>query len=177
MKEIEIKNHFENVYENLSDEIFRFIVLRVDSREDALDILQEVFFKFWQTLEKGETVLKERGFLFKVARNKVIDWYKKKKPASLESFFDEDGEEVEVVIPDEGSYREMNLSSEAVWALEMLKKIPPLHAEMIRMRFIENMTLTEIAELLSISHNAVSLLINRALAVFRKELGIDLDNK
>lgn len=176
MKEIEIKNHFENVYKSFSDEIFRFILLRVGSREDALDILQEVFFKFWQTLGKGEAILKEKAFLFKVARNKVIDWYKKKKPASLESFFGEDGEEMEVVIPDEESYVKINLSSEASWVLGMLSEIPPLHAEMIKMRFVENMTPAEIAELLSISGNAASLRINRALAVFRAKLGIDLEN-
>ena len=73
--------------------LFRFIRNKVRTDEDAEDILQDV----WQQLSSvvdAQPVEQVGSWLFTVARNRVIDSYRKKKPVALEDFMaeDEDGE-------------------------------------------------------------------------------------
>src|SRR6266446_6267750 len=73
--------------------LFGFIRGKVDTNEDAEDLLQDVWFRFSQitNLDEVESV---SGWLFSVARNRVTDFYRKKKTANIEDFGyeTEDGE-------------------------------------------------------------------------------------
>jgi len=59
-----------------------FIRRRVRSEEDAEDILQEVFYQLVANYSVTEPIEKLTSWLFAVARNKIIDWYRKRKPES-----------------------------------------------------------------------------------------------
>jgi RNA polymerase sigma factor (sigma-70 family) len=75
-----------------SKRLFSFIRGRVKSREDAEDILQEVWYQFSSVVE-SEPIEQTSAWLFRVARNKIIDKYRKKQPESLEDAFIFDEEE------------------------------------------------------------------------------------
>ncbi|OLD82094.1 MAG: hypothetical protein AUI33_00440 [Ignavibacteria bacterium 13_1_40CM_2_61_4] len=60
--------------------LFEFILRRVNSREDAEDILQDVFYQLVSSYSVTEPIEKLTSWLFTVARNKIIDWYRKKRP-------------------------------------------------------------------------------------------------
>ncbi len=88
---MELKNAqslFIAIYERESDPLFRFCAVRTSSREQAIDIVQEAFMRFWKILAEGTDVESPRPFLFRVARNLIIDWYRKKKTYSLEEMTD-----------------------------------------------------------------------------------------
>lgn len=61
--------------------LFDFIRRRVRTEEDAEDILQDVFYQLVASYSVTEPVEKLTAWLFTVARNKIIDWYRKRKPA------------------------------------------------------------------------------------------------
>lgn len=63
--------------------LFDFIRRRVRTEQDAEDILQDVFFQLVSSYSITEPIEKLTSWLFTVARNKIIDWYRKKKPESL----------------------------------------------------------------------------------------------
>ena len=65
--------------------LFDFIRRRVRSEADAEDILQDVFFQLAASYSVTEPIEKMTSWLFTVARNKVIDWYRKRKPVSIQS--------------------------------------------------------------------------------------------
>ena len=71
--------------------LFAFIRGRVRTEEDAEDILQDVWYQLYNTSEAIDQV---GAWLYRVARNKIIDRYRKKSPDSLEdqSYEDEEGE-------------------------------------------------------------------------------------
>ena len=73
--------------------MFRFIRSKVETDEDAEDILQDVWQQF-SLMVDTEPVEQISSWLFKVARNRIIDSYRKKKPELLEDLIyeDEDGE-------------------------------------------------------------------------------------
>jgi RNA polymerase sigma factor (sigma-70 family) len=63
--------------------LFDFIRRRVRTTEDAEDILQDVLYHFVASYSVTEPIEKLTAWLFRVARNKIIDWYRKKRPESL----------------------------------------------------------------------------------------------
>jgi RNA polymerase sigma factor (sigma-70 family) len=62
-----------------------FIRRRVADRDEAEDILQEVFYEFVETYRLLKPVEKAGAWLFRVARNRIIDLFRKRKPGSLSS--------------------------------------------------------------------------------------------
>lgn len=174
----EKQERFKSIYEAESDNIFRFVFLRISSREEAIDITGEVFFKFWQVLLQEKEVINPRALLFTIARNKVIDWYKRKHPESLDRLIDgmegDEGPPFQVV--DEEAWRSLTLSVEAKWVLGVLDRLVPQYKEVVSMRFVAGLTLQEISEVLKISPNAVSLRLNHALQKIRQELNINIED-
>ncbi|QEC67393.1 RNA polymerase sigma factor [Panacibacter ginsenosidivorans] len=86
----------QNVVQAVRDygrKLFGFIRGRVNTDEDAEDILQDVWYQFSNT-SATETIEQVSGWLFAVARNKITDRYRKKQPQLIDdlSYEDEDGE-------------------------------------------------------------------------------------
>ncbi len=63
--------------------LFDFIRQRVRTEEDAEDILSDVFYQLMSSYSVTEPIEKMTSWLYTVARNKIIDWYRKKRPESL----------------------------------------------------------------------------------------------
>ncbi len=87
-------NSITAIVKDYSRRLMGFIRKRVNSEEDAEDILQDVFY---QLLGNKEPIDQMTAWLFTVARNKIIDRSRKKKPLPMEGLFTEaeDGETVE----------------------------------------------------------------------------------
>ena len=63
-----------------------FIRYRIANPADAEDLLQDVFLQFSRTLDNPEPIEKVSSWLYTAARNRIIDFYRKKKAASFSSF-------------------------------------------------------------------------------------------
>jgi RNA polymerase sigma factor (sigma-70 family) len=72
--------------------LFGFIRQRVGSEDDAQDILQDVWYQLTVTVNE-EPIEQISGWLFAVARNKIIDRYRRRSPESLESLLWQDEDE------------------------------------------------------------------------------------
>src|SRR5436190_1899100 len=60
--------------------LLNFISNRTPTIEDAEDILQDVFYE----LVQSETIESTAAWLYRVARNKITDWYRKMRPSRLD---------------------------------------------------------------------------------------------
>ena len=72
----EKNKNISNTFRQLSKRLFGFIKQRVGSTEDAEDILQDVFYQF---AGNPEPIEQASAWLYKVARNRITDSYRKKK--------------------------------------------------------------------------------------------------
>jgi len=68
--------------------LFYFIRGRVKSDEDAEDILQDVWYQFSNVMN-SEPIEQASGWLYRVAKNRIIDKYRKKQPDSLDEMMEE----------------------------------------------------------------------------------------
>ena len=87
------KQNIVEVVRNYGRRLFSFIRGRVNSDEDAEDILQDVWYRFTQVLD-SEPIEQTGAWLYRVARNRIIDRYRKPITQSLDEQFEEaDGDE------------------------------------------------------------------------------------
>lgn len=167
---------FEKIYNKESDTIFRFCLVRVSNREQALDITQETFLRLWRSLSSGQDIQNERAFLFTVSHRLIIDWYRKKKSVSLEGIMykeGEDGDEHEYDIVDEKTRDFHEFQAEGRYLLNKINELTETYRHPIYLHFVEGLSPKEIGDILEISANAASVRVNRGLIELRKKTGYD----
>lgn len=159
---------FEKLYDYYLPPIYRFIYMKVSHREETEDLAHEVFLNAWQNIH-GYT---SRGFpfgswLYQIARNKVIDYYRLKK-TSLPL----DAVDTEVDV----SKLQQTLDAELDQELNLERvrlAIQELHGDqqdVILMRFMEDLSHDEIAQVMQKSTGAVRIIQHRALNTLKKRI-------
>ncbi len=96
--------------------LFYFIRGRVNTDEDAEDILQDVWYQFTNVLE-NEPIEQTSAWLFRVARNRIIDKYRKHQTASLEEEMFSNDEEGGFIV------REILLAADSTPETEYLRNL------------------------------------------------------
>lgn len=157
MDQEESKTYFLETYDAYGSDIYRFCVLKVSSKEVAEDITQEVFMRFWQSLREGTEFRNSRAMLYTIARNLVIDWYRKKKESSLDVLTEQGidfGSEDFKKISENAEHREV---------LDVIETLDEQAKEVLLLRFVDGLSPRDIAELTGETPNAISVRINRAI--------------
>lgn len=160
------QDHFLSVYDRYADDIFRFCVLKVSPREVAQDLTQEVFARYWQQLRQGTAVGNDRALLYTIARNLVIDWYRKRKEQSLDMLTEEGFEFAS------GDHESIEQHAEIREVLDVVRELDEPSREALTLRFVEGLSPKDIAAISGESANAVSVRINRALKKVQQHLHI-----
>jgi len=152
---------FIKAYDELGDALFRHSFFRVSNRDVALDMVQDTFVKTWQHVERGEKILNLKAYLYHVMNNLVIDYYRKSKSSSLDTLLD-DGFDPSDSSVDIEEKAEMSLVMNAVG------KLPEDDRQLVVMRHVDGLSITEIAEAIDESENVVSVRLHRAIKNLKK---------
>lgn len=167
-----LKKRFTELYNDEADSIYRFCFLRTSDREVAIDLMQDTFMRFWETLSRDDEIRSGRAFLFTIARNKIIDWYRRKKSLSLEALTEKAGMEGEL-FSDMTRKEEIEMAHEAKFLVERIRELDPQYQQVVYFRFVEDLKPKEIAEILEIPVNLVSVRIHRGIRQLRTLAGYD----
>ncbi len=130
--------------------LFSFIRGRVPTNEDAEDILQEVWYQFSRVIDV-QPIEQVSGWLFRVARNKVTDNYRKHRPELLEDqgYSNEDGEWTfpEFLLADNHTPESETLR-QMFWEelMDALEDLPASQREVFVWNELEDQTFREIAD-------------------------------
>lgn len=130
---------------------------RVPDRAISEDLVQETFIKTWRYLLKGGRIEIMKAFLYHVLNDLIVDEYRKKKTISLDDLL-EKGFEPSV----DHSARLFNLMDGKV-AILLIKNLPEKYRKVMRMRFVQDLTLKEISLLTGQTKNAVTVQVHRGL--------------
>jgi RNA polymerase sigma factor (sigma-70 family) len=160
-----------------------FIRRRVDDESDAEDILQDVFYELVEAYRLMKPIEQVGAWLYRVARNRIIDRFRKKKPEPFSAAGEADGEggdslSLEELLPSpdagpEASYARSILLDELDAALD---ELPEEQREVFVAHEIEGRSVKEIAAetgvsisaLLSRKHYAVLYLRRRLQSVYEE---------
>lgn len=162
MDKRKLKQKFTEAYEEYSDAIFRYCLFKISDREKALDFVQETFTRTWQYLLNGNEIENMKTFLYTTARHIVIDEYRKKKTLSLD----------EIVNQGAGPYVEIEealyASIDAARIMQHVQKLPESYSSVIVMRYVNDLSIKDIASIVNESENVVSVRLHRGIIKLRE---------
>lgn len=161
-----IKQQYLEHYDELSPALYRFFVFQTSNKDTASDLLQETFFKTWEYIASGKTVKNLRAFLYQVARNILTDYRRKKKSSSLDSLT-ETGLDFESEI---NILEEESLHDDLRFVVEKFKIFDEEQKQLITLRYIEDKSIKEIAEIFQERPNTISVKIHRAVEKLKNHI-------
>lgn len=145
----EQKHRVEQSFEAEHRGLFAFIRSKIRSLEESEDLLQDVYFQALSSLNVLEAVDNLTGWLYTVAKNKIIDWYRKKRlpTVSIEesfengfSFKDFLAEEIPEALDDETR----EFVSQAI--MDAIDELPDKQRYVFIQQVVEGKTFRELAE-------------------------------
>lgn len=160
---------FGRLYDRHVDRVFRFVLYRVNDEPTAEDLTSEIFMKAWDALDGYRPGGAPFGaWLFRIARNTVIDHHRtKKEQVELEK--------VAPILEDPDASPQADVSS----ALELerlqsaLAQLTEAQQEVLTLKFIEGLSTREVSQVLGKRQGAVRALQMRGLHALADLLGID----
>lgn len=157
---------FGEFYDFYAPRVYRFIRLKVDSQETAQDLASEAFLKIWQHLQEQKRIRERfQALLYKIARNLVIDFYRSR---SIREISIEDSLEEFSNIEDGETSDKLTLQKEGMAEIKKaLVQINPNYQDIIVWYYIDELSASEIAEILDKNEGTVRVLIHRALKALK----------
>jgi RNA polymerase sigma-70 factor (ECF subfamily) len=171
------KEAFAKVYDLHIDEIYRFIFFKVSNTEEAEDLTSAVFLKTWNYLQKDnqdENYDSLRPLLYKIARNTVIDHYRKTSLKERTNIaLDSKISPVDIVDEKQDIVKQAEISSDLKIVQEKINELKEEYREIILMRFVQELSFKEIALILNKSRGNARVLAFRALKALRELVNED----
>ena len=169
----------EETFLKEKDRLLHFIRNRVSTVEEAEDIMQDVFYQFVTGFESIESIDRVTSWLFSVARNKIIDRYRRdsSRPQRTDLGWHAGNEEdgpitLQEILPDLGNTPEDSFFREVIWdgIMEALDELPADQREVFILNEIEEQSFREIAERTGTSINTLLSRKRYAIIALRKRL-------
>lgn len=162
------QSEFAKIYDANIDKIYRFVFLRVNSKELAQDIVSETFMKCWNSYKDDpDNILNPRAFLYKTAKNLVIDQYRKQGRASVTTA---DFSDIEVADPKADFEQKAILASDMETVRKAMSAMNEDYQNAIIWRYLEDMPIKEVSRMLERSEEATRVLLHRAIKDLRTRL-------
>ncbi len=161
-----LRKIFSQIYDRYIEKVYRFIFFKVNSQEMAEDLTSETFLRTWEAFKNGNQEIENvQAFLYKTARNLVTDFYREKGKAQLVS-----AERTAIVDPrqdlEEKAFQRSDLE-QIRFALAQLKDD---YQNVIIWHYLDDLSISEIAEILGRTEETTRVLIHRALNALKNKI-------
>ena len=143
---------FEKIYQLYSSRLYGNLLKLVKSEAEAQEILQDVFLKIWENRQRIDIEKSFRSYLFKIAENKVVDFFRKaardkKRESRLILLATIEYLPVEDLLQSD---------ERSVILQKAIDSLPPQRQQVFRLCKLEGKTYKEVSELLGISVSTIS---------------------
>ena len=154
---------FDFIFQNYNQKVFNFCLKLLNKQEDAEEVTQEVFIALWENREKIELNTSLSSYIYRIARNKIYNIYRKSFYIQAHlKYLNAGGKKLESSTEDEILYNELNRFLNVT-----IDELPPKRKEVFELSRFEGLTYKEIAKRMKISENTVDVQIRKALGFLR----------
>ena len=166
LKKYQDKEAFLQAYDLYFDPIWRFIFFKIGNREDAQDLASATFLKCWGYVQAGKLKSENeykslKGFLYKIARNLAIDYYRQARPqTSLE-------EAEELVIDFGSTVSQTEAALETEFIIAKLKELKSEYRTVLVLKYVNDLSIAEIALVLGKTNGNIRVTLYRALEALK----------
>jgi RNA polymerase sigma-70 factor (ECF subfamily) len=165
---------FEMIIRKYQQPLLNYIGRMVGERELALDFTQDVFLRAYACLPSYRPQFKLSTWLFKIASNLVIDFWRKKKipTLSLDQPIDEDGDGFCLQIPDDkpSIAKTFELGELRAKIDRALARLPAALRELFVWRHVNGLSYEEMAEIKGLPVGTVKNKVFQAKELIRRHL-------
>lgn len=160
---------FGRLYDQYVTSIYRFVYLKVPTREIAEDVTSETFLRFWQAVLDAQDILNIRAYLYRIARNLVVDYYRKQESTEPISgsvtFSDENtSSHNEGELSDRSKHvRLIEARADLQIVLERIGRLKEDYQDVLKLRLIDGLAFGDIAKIIGKSAGNVRVIYHRAL--------------
>lgn len=163
-----LRKAFGKIYDKYVNKIYRFVFLKVSSQEVAEDLTSETFLRGWESFKNtNNTIENPQAFLYKIARNLVIDHYREKGRVQIVS-----ADNTPIIDP------RLNLTEKAIISTDLdnikqvMSGLKEDYQNVIIWHYLDGLSIPEVAKLLDRSEEATRVLLHRALKSLRGKVNI-----
>ncbi|EKE15924.1 MAG: hypothetical protein ACD_11C00075G0005 [uncultured bacterium] len=162
-------DYYEILMSRYEDKLRRYI-MRISSvtKEDAEDVLQDVFISAYKNLNGFDRDLKFSSWIYRITHNKVISSFRKKEARPKTITYEGDNDLLNILQGDDDLARELEKGCTAKQVSEILSRMDERYREALILRFIEDKNYQEISDILQKPMGTVATLINRAKKQFKE---------
>jgi RNA polymerase sigma factor (sigma-70 family) len=148
------------LYERFAETLLASICQQVSHRQDAEDLLLEVFLAALQSTSLASfPARRQLAWLRRVARNKVIDHYRHQALFTIQPLGQTQEPEDQSLTPE----RQAEEQEKWTWLSQVIEHLPPVQRELVRLRYVQELRLTQIAALMGKSEGTVRKMLSRTL--------------
>lgn len=151
------KDAFGQIYKIYFQKIYRYCRINLKNQETAEDIAQETFLKAWRSISTFSAYSggSFQAFLFRIARNLMIDLSRKKTYLSLDNA-------LEIAWVD-NIEEQLDRKTDIEMVQKALSKLEDEDKQLVVLRFFEEMPHTDIAQIIDSNDGAVRVRLHRIL--------------
>ncbi|MEK7542502.1 MAG: sigma-70 family RNA polymerase sigma factor [Patescibacteria group bacterium] len=160
-----MSEQFGEIYDQYIGKIYRFIILKVESQEVAEDLCSEVFLRVFGEFQKN-SIENIQAFLYQVARYTIADYYRKRASMKVVSI-EEAGELVEET---SSLFEEVMMSVQIEEVRKALGHLRDEYQNLIIWRYLDELSIQEIAQIMGKTEGSVRVGIHRALGALKSQM-------
>ncbi len=170
MSESDKEHRFTKTYNDYIDEIYKYVFMRTGLEPQiAEDITQDIFLEVFKGFDKFKGLCSKRTWVFKIARNKVYDYYRKQYKQSIESISIEAESTEQFSNPLQNVDILIEKSCNSKYVKDCLNKLPQHYKLTLLLKYVDGRSVNEIASILDKSNKAIDNILQRAKLMFIKE--------
>jgi RNA polymerase sigma-70 factor (ECF subfamily) len=159
------QNLLATAHQEYRRQLKRYSLSKVSNPALAEDLVQDTFLRAWNYLLRGGKVDTMKSFLYQILHRLIIDEYRRgKRTSSLDDLLDKGFEPG-------GETEEFNHISDIIDGKAMfllIRRLPDRYRTVLTMRYVDNMTIEEIAAHIGQSKNTVAVQIHRGLTKLKQ---------
>jgi len=172
------KEAFIRVYDEYVQDVYRFVYFKVRREADAQDLTSMIFLKAWNYIQNNSLTDSKtlRALVYKIARTSIIDHYRESSN-KLELSLDDEDHPIDIVDDKPGLGENMDRSADLALIHKQLPLLKEEYREVIVLRFIDDLSLEEIAEVTGKSRGNVRVILHRAMAALKEMVETEMKKK
>ena len=160
---------FGRIYDRYIERIYRFVLLKLPSKEAAQDVTSEAFLRLWQYVQEEKGITNVRALLYRIARNLVVDYYRaSSRTISIEQSvtfsLDVTSYDNEDRLSDQNKGKRLiEAKADLALIVERVSRLKEDYRDVLMLRLVDDLSFQDIAIVLGKKPGTVRVIFHRAM--------------
>lgn len=152
-------------YDKYVKKVYSFVLFKVSDKEVAEDLTQDIFLKTWQHIVDKKELKSFQAFVFRVARNSIIDHYRASGKKTIDIDNIPEIEDINTNISES-----LDKSIDITKLLHNIYKLKSEYQEVLLLHYVQDLSIDDIAEILEKKRNNIRVIIHRAINKLKEKM-------